>query len=194
MFLGVELIRRVEEGEEGAVPLDGDDIQAVVRADVQLNHVLAEPGLRRDDLIQRAVGAEVKEVKDIIRGGVDGEPDGGLLLGEDDLVRPAAAEKLRLALVIGLAEDALRAELVELVGDLKAVLKTVADADKAGVKLLNAEGLEHVGIGAVADLGAGGEGDKVAHGVAVDVGDDELTAHIRERAAEMMAKGAGSDD
>lgn len=194
MLIGGEFMRDIKEGHEKAVLTQSDDIQAVTRADIQINDRFAEPELGRDDLIKGTVRPQIKIIKDIIGGLIDGEPNSGLLLRENNLVCTAAAEELRLALIIGLAEDALRAKLLELIGYLKADLQACANADKAGVKVLDTEGLENVGICTVAYLGAGGEGNKIAYRIGVDIGNDKLTAHVCQRAAEMMAKGSGSDD
>lgn len=150
--------RQLRGGQDGkihpAVVLDGQNVDAVFLANVDLFNRPANPVRRQIHLENRMILIESDIIEDMIRTVTNGRPFGKLTLRIDDLVRAVAQKKLRLYIPGRTRDDEFCAQLLEQRRGLQRTLKIVSDGDNAGVKVSNAKRGKELLVRAVADLSA----------------------------------------
>ncbi len=174
--------------------IDANDVGIIFFPDPGIQDASADPFLDGRDLIDGIFRPQVQIIEDIFAAVFDGGPDGGVLVGVDDLIGAVFQQELGQHLIVRLADDVLRPQLPQQVHDHQIALEVRVDADEAHIEVGNADLAQHIPGGAVRDQAGAGNVLQIIDGRFIFVHDHHFVVHLYKLAAQMVSKITQSDN
>ena len=122
--------------------LEGQDIDMVVFADIQITNGLADPGLGNGHFTNGVILADDEVFKEGIRAVAQGCQKGRLLFRVDRDVSTAAAQEFFMNPPGGTGYDKLSAQVLEECRRFHRALEIITDGHQANIKIGNPQGFE----------------------------------------------------